>query len=81
MNKIKPFANVLQNTVRGANNCGMHCIVEALHKQIEIQKIHIIVFFKSLCTNPSFCYNSPNFQPNDLIFGDIRAVNKMFTKF
>ena len=40
-----------------------------------------IVFFKSLCTNPSFRYNSPTFQPNDLIFGDIRAVNKMFTKF
>ena len=39
-----------------------------------------IVFFKSLCTNPSFRYNSPNFQPNDLIFGDIRAVNKIFTK-
>ena len=48
---------------------------------IDLWIIVTIVFFKSLCTNPSFCYNSPNFQPNDLIFGDIRAVNKIFLKF
>ena len=50
-------------------------------KQLQNHPHITIVFFKSLCTNPSFCYNSPNFQPNDLIFGDIRAVKKMYTKF